>query len=134
MQRSNGAACREIFLPLRSACAAYKSKNRPAVELISQFNYPNVLIYADPPYVLSTRYEQRAQYRHEMTDEAHEKLLNTLKAHTGSVVLSGYESPLYDDMLRGWYKTEIKTRTQSTAERKEVLWMNFFPSEQMRLL
>lgn len=25
------------------------------VELIRRFNYPNVLIYADPPYLLSTR-------------------------------------------------------------------------------
>ena len=28
-------------------------ENRPAVELIRRFNYPNALIYADPPYLLS---------------------------------------------------------------------------------
>ena len=40
-------------------------ENRPAVEVIRKFNFENVLIYCDPPYVLSTRC--RKQYRHEMT-------------------------------------------------------------------
>ena len=40
-------------------------EHKPAVELIKAFNHDNVLIYADPPYVLSTR--TRKQYRHEMT-------------------------------------------------------------------
>lgn len=35
-------------------------ENRPALELIKAFNHENVLIYADPPYVLSTR--GRKQY------------------------------------------------------------------------
>lgn len=48
-------------------------ENRPAVEVIRKFNFENVLIYCDPPYVLSTRC--RKQYRHEMTDEDHEALL-----------------------------------------------------------
>lgn len=30
--------------------------NRPALELIPRFNYPNVLIYCDPPYILGTRH------------------------------------------------------------------------------
>lgn len=38
-------------------------ENRPAVEVIQKFNFENVLIYCDPPYVLSTRC--RKQYRHE---------------------------------------------------------------------
>lgn len=37
-------------------------ENRPAVEVIRKFNFENVLIYCDPPYVLSTRC--RKQYRH----------------------------------------------------------------------
>lgn len=34
-------------------------ENRPALELIDRFNYPNVLIYADPPYLLGTRHPAR---------------------------------------------------------------------------
>lgn len=50
-------------------------ENKPAVDLIKRFNYPNVLIYADPPYVLSTRYGAKKQYRHDMTDDDHMELL-----------------------------------------------------------
>ena len=39
-------------------------ENRPAVELIRKFNYPNVLIYLDPPYMPDTRHGK--QYRFEM--------------------------------------------------------------------
>lgn len=48
-------------------------ENRPAVELMNRFNYPNVLIYLDPPYMLGTRHGK--QYRCEMDDAGHEELL-----------------------------------------------------------
>lgn len=108
-------------------------ENRPAVDLIRRFNFPNVLIYADPPYVLSTRYRAKKQYRHEMTDDDHVELLEALKAHTGPVIISGYASELYADSLHGWYKAKKKARTQTTAEREEILWMNFEPTRQARL-
>lgn len=105
-------------------------ENKPAVELIRRFNYPNVLIYADPPYVLSSRFAGRKQYSHEMTDKDHKELLEVLKAHTGPVVLSGYETDLYKDVLRDWYRTSKMTRTQKATEREEILWMNFVPELQ----
>ena len=49
-------------------------ENRPAVELIQKYNFEDVLIYADPPYLLSTRAGK--QYRHEMT-EPEETLIAT---------------------------------------------------------
>lgn len=48
-------------------------ENKPAVDLIQRFNYANVLIYADPPYVLSTRHGK--QYQCEMDNAAHVDLL-----------------------------------------------------------
>lgn len=98
---------------------------RPAVELISRFNFPNVLIYADPPYLLGARHGK--QYRHEMTDADHQDLLYVLKAHKGPVVLSGYDSDLYNDALRGWYKDETSSIAQTSGKRREVIWMNFEP-------
>ncbi len=100
-------------------------ENRPAVDLISRFNYPNVLIYADPPYLLETRHGK--QYRHEMTDTDHKNLLDALLAHRGPVLLSGYSSKLYEDALRGWHRDEIESMTQTSKKRREVLWMNFTP-------
>ena len=100
-------------------------ENRPAVELIRRFNFPNVLIYADPPYLLETRHGK--QYRCEMSKKDHVDLLDALKAHRGPVILSGYESDLYDDALTGWYRDEATAIAQTATKRKEVLWMNFEP-------
>lgn len=98
-------------------------ENRPAAELISRFNYKNVLIYADPPYVLSERYGK--QYRHEMNDKEHNILLDILLEHKGPAIISGYESKLYRDKLKNWNREEIENRTQKGTKTKEVIWMNF---------
>ena len=100
-------------------------ENRPAVELISRFNYPNVLIYADPPYLLSTRHGK--QYRCEMSEDDHGQLLDVLKKHTGPVIISGYQSELYDSELKGWHCETKEVRNQLSAVRTECLWMNFQP-------
>lgn len=104
-------------------------ENRPAVELIKRFNYPNVLIYADPPYILSTR--NGRQYRHEMEDKDHIKLLDALLLHNGPVLISGYDSSLYKNKLQGWHRAETTCYSQVCSKKREVLWMNFEPVRQM---
>lgn len=104
---------------------------RPAVELIRAFNQSNVLIYADPPYLLSTRHGK--QYRHEMTDTDHLELLNALKAHRGPVLLSGYDSGLYREALKGWHREARTALAQDSTMRTEILWMNFDPPAQETL-
>lgn len=104
---------------------------RPAVELIRAFNQPSVLIYADPPYLLSTR--RGKQYRHEMTDADHLELLDALKAHRGPVLLSGYDSGLYQEALKGWHREVRTALAQDSTRREEILWMNFEPSTQENL-
>lgn len=103
--------------------------NRPAAELLPRFNHPDVLIYADPPYMLDTRHGK--QYRCEMDTRDHEMLLDLLLAHRGPVVLSGYDSRLYSDRLKNWHREEQESRTQSGARKLEVLWMNFEPERQI---
>lgn len=100
-------------------------ENRPAVEVIERFNYSNVLIYADPPYVLSARHGR--QYRYEMDDTAQNELLDVLLAHKGPVLLSGYDNDLYNDRLQGWHREETISITQARRKATEVLWMNFEP-------
>lgn len=109
-------------------------ENRPAVQLIREFRFQNVLIYADPPYVLSARSCSRAMYKHEMTDDDHAELLDALRKHPGPVIISGYASDLYDDQLRDWYREEIKVRDQVGNKKQEVIWMNFQPCIQQQLL
>ena len=98
-------------------------ENQPALDLIRKFNHGNVLIYADPPYLLATRGGK--QYRHEMTEQDHLDLLDALKQHKGSVILSGYPSEMYDRELRGWSRIARKSYNQNADRRTEVLWCNF---------
>lgn len=98
-------------------------ENRPAIELISRFNYENVLIYCDPPYMLETRHGK--QYRCEMNDKDHEELLKILLKHKGSVLISGYDTELYREMLSKWIRYEKVSYSQVASPKKEVLWGNF---------
>lgn len=98
-------------------------ENQPALDLIQKYNYDNVLIYADPPYLLNTRGGK--QYRFEMTEQDHVELLDTLKQHKGSVILSGYPSELYEHELSGWSSIQRKSYNRNSDPKTEVLWCNF---------
>lgn len=100
-------------------------ENRPAAELIPRFNYRNVLIYCDPPYMLETRHDK--QYRCEMDAEDHEELLKLLLEHKGPVVISGYETELYNNMLAGWNRYETIAYSNVCSKKREIIWMNFDP-------
>lgn len=111
---------------LMEAAARLKNvqiENRPALDLIRRFNHENVLIYADPPYLLETRGGKL--YRHEMTEQDHLDLLEALKQHRGYVILSGYPSEMYGRELRGWSVIYRKSYNQNSEQRTEVLWCNF---------
>lgn len=98
--------------------------NRSALDVIRDNNGPKVLIYADPPYVKSTRTLNGDQYRHEMTDTEHEMMLKALLAHRGTVLLSAYDCEMYRDMLAGWTMETIQTKAERGALRTECLWSN----------
>ncbi len=67
-----------------------------------------------------------------MTEKDHIDLLDALKAHRDPVILSGYDSPLYNDALRNWYRDEATAIAQTATRRLEVIWMNFEPMVQER--
>ena len=95
-----------------------------AVELIRRYNHEECLIYVDPPYIKDAR--PTRMYLHEMQDaSAHVRLLETLLAHRGKFVISGYDNKLYDEYLQGCRKVEIKTYVNSGRASSEYLWMNF---------
>lgn len=120
----------EIILDTAERLRGVQIECRPAVELIEKFNAPEVLIYCDPPYVLSTR--RGKQYRCEMTDTDHLELLDALKRHKGPVIISGYPSDMYDAELTGWHRESCTTTDQLSQTKQEVLWMNFEPMGQER--
>lgn len=97
-------------------------RHKPAIELIVAYNHPDCLIYADPPYVRSTRNDR--YYTHEMTNDEHLALLDVLDGHSGPVVLSGYAHPLYDERLAHWQRMTAPAVAEHGRERTEVLWLN----------
>lgn len=108
-------------------------ERRPAIELMERYNSPKVLIYLDPPYLAETRCG-RKQYRHEMMDaESHRELLRAAVRHKGPVLISGYESSLYDDMLKGWHKETVSDRNMNSQKTREILWMNYEPVRQLEI-
>lgn len=85
---------------------------------------PRTFIYCDPPYLRSTRRSSRAIYAHEMTDAEHVKLLQLLVGLPCPVMVSGYQSTMYQVMLAGWRRLEFQTMTRG-GPAVECLWMNY---------
>lgn len=127
----NWNATPELLREYARRLKAVQIENISALDLIGRFNRQEVLIYADPPYLLGTR--SGKLYRHEMTDADHGALLEALKSHKGPVILSGYESPLYRDMLAGWETVRWTAYTRSVKRREEIVWCNFEVPRQERL-
>lgn len=100
-------------------------ENQDALKLIKRHNQSNVLIYADPPYVLSTR--AKRIYKHEFSNGDHEQLLNALKEHSGPVIISGYDCDLYNDYLTGWFKKSIPVKAEGGRDAIETIWLNYNP-------
>lgn len=83
------------------------------------------LVYCDPPYLHYTRSSDR-RYRFEYEEADHVQLLDLLKALPCAVILSGYPSALYDDLLGDWRTVELQVMNQAGV-RTEKLWFNFTP-------
>ncbi len=103
-----------------------------ALKLVARYNSSDVLMYIDPPYLRSTRKSNRL-YAHELDDGQHRELLKLVCESRAKIVLSGYESELYERELRGWYQDCIMSQTTSAELAREVIWMNFEPCGQMSL-
>lgn len=102
-----------------------------AVSLISREDDPETFFYCDPPYVSSTRIVADA-YSHEMSNEQHTRLLETLGGIAGKFLLSGYRNALYDLAAEeyGWNRVDItidnKASSQKVKPKKvECLWSNY---------
>ena len=103
-------------------------ENRPALEVIERFNYSNVFMYIDPPYMLHTRTGK--QYNYEMTDSDHEELLKMLLQSKAKIMLSGYESDMYNDYLAGWGKKQFSSYAEHGKTRTETVWINYMHDAQ----
>ena len=108
----------------------------------------NYLAYLDPPYMAETR--KSGGYKHEMTKEDHEELIQRIIEYPSMAMLSAYPHELYNQLSdHGWEKTEFKTacsivgRTRASGiqgkgsamemqPRTEVVWRNPMALEKWR--
>lgn len=100
--------------------------NGDCVAFLERFDFAaagRVLIYADPPYVIASR-RSRRRYRFDYTDEDHRRLIATLRRVPAAVMISGYPSPLYDELLGDWRCIRFQVMTRG-GPATECLWMNF---------
>ena len=108
-------------------------ENAPAIEVIKRYDSPETLFYCDPPYVHESRSDTNA-YAYEMTDAEHRALAECLRHVQGKVALSGYHSPLMDELYGDWSRIEASTKKAHSTntrpdntkqDRTEVLWINY---------
>lgn len=106
-------------------------ENRPALEVIKRFDYKNVFMCIDPPYLLGTRTGK--QYLHEMADSDHEELLKEILHSRAKIMISGYESDMYNDYLKEWEKVYFNSCAEHGKPRQEVVWLNYGIEQQLTL-
>lgn len=93
------------------------------------------LVYCDPPYLMSTRTGRRA-YKYEWWVDQHRELLKLLNTLPAMVMLSGYKSALYDEVLlfgpgKPWNVLTFEAMTRGGHTKTEWLWYNFPPPTEL---
>jgi DNA adenine methylase len=121
----------EWIIEITERLRTVQIENRPALEVIKRFNYGNVFMYLDPPYLLGTRTAK--QYMYEMTDADHEELLKTILQSRAKIMISGYESEMYNDYLQDWNKQQFRSCSEYGDSRAEIIWMNYKKDSQMNI-
>jgi len=98
--------------------------NGCAHRFLADYDYQgSELVYSDPPYLRRSRTSGR-RYRFDYDEQDHVELLELLKRLPCRVILSGYPSALYDDLLKGWSSLELQVMNRGGV-RTEKLWFNF---------
>jgi len=114
------------------------------IECIEYWDTPETVFYVDPPYVPDTRKDRRL-YKNDPDLAYHERLVETILAAKGKVLLSCYDHPVYAPLVKaGWRKLRRETAcymagkirgsrlqglgaAKAHAPRTETLYLNFTP-------
>ncbi|MGH3587532.1 MAG: DNA adenine methylase [Pseudonocardia sp.] len=111
-------------------------ENRAAVEVIAAYDADDTVVYCDPPYLETTRTGRQASqmgdYAHDTSTEGeHRALAAALHGCAAAVLLSGYPSPLYDELYADWWRAEMTVQRPTSNRRGhtgpdgvEVVWSN----------
>lgn len=120
-------------------------ENRDFREIIRIYDSEDTFFYLDPPYVLSSRRDGKAIYKHEMTDDDHRQLVEILLGIKGKFMLSGYYNEIYSVLEENGCKRlefEVVCNLAGTARKGkggkvigktkskgiDCVWLNYEPS------
>lgn len=95
------------------------------LEMVVRWDSLRTLFYFDPPYWVPSRASKSPSDGygpHDWVEADHVKLCETANRIRGAVVISGYPTPLYDEMLQGFRRIEGKGKRQDGSS-VEVLWI-----------
>jgi len=114
------------LLPIIKRLKQVQIEHNDALAVIRRYDGPKTLFYVDPPYLHSTRHKDSARkgYQFEMTDQDHIDLSQALKAVNGMVILSGYNSELYDHLYENWRRMDRDTNDQLGQTQTESIWLS----------
>lgn len=102
---------------------APESEWRRRSSLLAAMQDPDTVLYLDPPYLGETC--TRNRYLHQFdSDVDHRALLRYARSLSCRVLISGYWSSLYEEMLQDWRSIHFPAMTRGGI-REEWLWMNY---------
>lgn len=99
-------------------------ENRDIFDLLDKYDSEDTFFYLDPPYVQSTRSSSQ-KYECDMNEEDHIKFVEKLKTLKGKALVSGYDHPIYDELVKsGWNKYQFDS-PNGASNAVETLWYNY---------
>lgn len=113
-----------VLAQFREVAANYELVCGDAFHYLASFPFDtDDVVYCDPPYLPATRRRLRV-YRHDLSEQEHIRLLLILQSLPCRVLISGYENPIYKDLLRTWVVHKFMGRTHC-GPREENVWLNY---------
>ncbi|UOX32397.1 DNA adenine methylase [Flavobacterium sediminilitoris] len=108
----------------------FQITNFDFLECIDKIDFDKAFFYCDPPYPKETRASFN-DYKFEFSTEKHIELANKLHKIKGLAMVSSYNSKLYNDLYKDWYKIEfpIKCNNIRSGIVQEVIWTNYKPNK-----
>lgn len=97
-------------------------------EVLSRYDSEETLFYLDPPYVHSSRSRYAGPSdgygAHELSDEQHIEIIDLASRLKGAVVLSGYDSDIYQSAVPSSWTRYHKQTSRCLGVGHEALWVS----------
>lgn len=117
----------ERLAPVAERLRNVELQDVDALSLLKTWDHRDTVAYLDPPYLGESRLSGGDYATDNPTEDFHARLLEVCNRFQGTVVLSGYASPLYREMTEGWevHALEVPAHTSTTAgaRRTECVWI-----------